>query len=71
MSNGQHPLNHNNCNLATLRSNAAFADFVEALNSILDELRTEYEEQEASEFQRGKIQIVKDILNHIAAQNIR
>lgn len=71
MSDIQHPLSRAKVNLAELRSNGAFSKFVAALNAHLTELRNEYEDSEASEFTRGKVQAVKDILNHIAEQNIR
>lgn len=71
MSSVHHPLSRSKCNLAELRTSSAFGKFVVALNDHLDELRNEYEDQEASEFTRGKVQAVKEILNQLAEQNIK
>lgn len=71
MSNVQHPLSRTRCNISGLRDNGTFKVFCEGLHEYLDELRLEYEETEANEFTRGKVQAVKDILNQLAEQNIR
>lgn len=70
-NNVAHPLNRSRCNLGDLRSNSTFKAFCSALHAHLDELRAEYEDQEANEFTRGKVQAVKEILNQLAEQNIR
>lgn len=71
MSSIQHPLNRQRCNLSGLRDNGTFKVFTDAMREHLNELRLEYEENEANEFTRGKVQAVKEILNQLAEQNIR
>lgn len=71
MSTVQHPLSRTRCNISGLRDNGTFKTFCGALHEYLDELRLEYEENEANEFTRGKVQAVKEILNQLAEQNIR
>ena len=70
-SNVHHPLHRSRCNLAELRTNSAFGNFVTALEERLKELRDMYESEEASEFTRGQVNAIKDILNNVADQNIR
>lgn len=71
MSNVHHPLHRSRCNLAALRTNSDFARYVEALKERLQELRDLYETQEASEFTRGQVIAIKDLLNSLAEQNIQ
>lgn len=71
MSSVQHPLNRSRCNLSGLRDNGTFKVFYGALHEHLAELRAEYEDNEANEFTRGKVQAIKEVLNQLAEQNIR
>lgn len=71
MSSVQHPLSRSRCNLSGLRDNGTFKLFTEALHEHLAELRAEYEDSEANEFTRGKVQAIKEVLNLLSEQNIR
>ncbi len=65
------PLSPQNCGLGELRQNTTFKRFVQCLNEQLDDYRAEYEDQEASEFNRGKVYALKELINSIAQQNIK
>lgn len=51
--------------LNELRSSTAHTALLDSFESILEEERNVYESQEASEFLRGRISIVKQILNNL------
>lgn len=65
------PLHPKNCALGELRQNSAFKRFVECLNVQLEVYRSEYETEPASEFNRGKVHAIKDLLNSLAEQNLK
>lgn len=71
MSNVDHPLSVRSCNLGDLRTSQTFGKFIKALHLHLDDLRVEYEESEASEFNRGKVQAVKELINLLAEQHLK
>lgn len=66
-----HPLSQANCNLAALRSDPTFSKFKEALEVMLQEIRDEYENNEASEYTRGRVQGIKEVLTQLSNQHIR
>lgn len=65
------PFHVRNCSLHELRTNNAFRLFTSCLKEQLEVYRAEYEENEASEFTRGKVQAIKTLLNELAQQNIK
>ncbi|HFQ2794999.1 TPA: hypothetical protein ACMFQN_005264 [Pseudomonas aeruginosa] len=55
-------LDRSQINLSTLRTNAQFKLFVEFLQNELSEEREKYETQAASEYQRGRVNLLAELL---------
>lgn len=56
--------------LRSLRGEPSFSRFVEALQARLQELRENYETAEASEFNRGQVVAIRELLEDLKQQHL-
>lgn len=64
-------LSRTQINLSTLRQNAQFNKLVDLLKQELHDERMAYEDTEASEYQRGRVNMLKELIEQITNNQAR
>lgn len=58
-------IDHTKVNLSQLKSNRGFQQFLACLETALEEARETYESSTASDFNRGRVAVLKEIISDI------